>query len=584
MSGPTHNNNHKLVVGIDFGTTFSGIAWAHTDSLRPDRRVWIDDWPSSRSTHGGVTSSKVPTLLRYLGNNRIEWGFQIPHDVQPREVLSLFKLGLEPDRFQRPVDDIGKSLNLENVDRNITDYLSGIFGHFVHIIHSQIGRSIFENSSVQFVLTVPAIWSENAKQRTLEAFERVPNLPSIHSTSLLSEPEAAAIAAIQELVRTDLKIDDSFVVVDAGGGTVDLITYTITNLHPLLEVVEATAGTGDICGSSRINDRFAQLLTARFENEEDWNEELLHDAVEYFERRTKKVFNMGSLTQHEQFSMPMSGLGRNPTLGINRRGRLSLRAEELHMLFEPEILRTIQLVKEQIALTSVPIRKILLVGGFGSSMYLKERLQIAINEDASISNDIEILQPPNAWVSVVNGAVLKGLSLVRPTNFDVPVVKARTGRKHYGHEWGEIYKASQHLSLHSKRYWDGKNGTWRVPVMNWIIKRGDLVSEDQPFITRYTLGQPVSWGRFNSLTCTVYADQSSDVAPLARNDNVQVLCRVTADLRNIPEAQMERKMGVDGIMYYDLHVQLEAVYRSASTEYALIYKGQRYQTVTAEYV
>lgn len=81
---------------------------------------------------------------------------------------------------------------------------------------------------------------------------------------------------------------------------------------------------------------------------------------------------MGSLTQHEQFSMPMSGLGRNPTLGINRRGRLSLRAEELHMLFEPEILRTIQLVKEQIALTSVPIRKILLVGGFGSSMYLKE--------------------------------------------------------------------------------------------------------------------------------------------------------------------------------------------------------------------
>lgn len=235
--------------------------------------------------------------------------------------------GLEPDRFQRPVDDIGKSLNLENVDRNITDYLSGIFGHFVHIIHSQIGRSIFENSSVQFVLTVPAIWSENAKQRTLEAFERVPNLPSIHSTSLLSEPEAAAIAAIQELVRTDLKIDDSFVVVDAGGGTVDLITYTITNLHPLLEVVEATAGTGDICGSSRINDRFAQLLTARFENEEDWNEELLHDAVEYFERRVS-VDSLLLLFYNVAYDLPVSLDKKGLQHGIPNAARTILHANE----------------------------------------------------------------------------------------------------------------------------------------------------------------------------------------------------------------------------------------------------------------
>ncbi|KAI1759127.1 hypothetical protein GGR53DRAFT_471636 [Hypoxylon sp. FL1150] len=584
MSRPAHGNDHKLVVGLDFGTTYSGIAWAHTNIVGTDRRVWIEDWPSSRSTHGGVTSSKVPTLLRYLENDRVEWGFQIPHDVPPQEVLSLFKLGLEPDGFKRPIDAIGKSLNLGNVDRNITDYLSGLFGHFIHKIHSQIGRSTFESSPVQFVLTVPAIWSENAKQRTLEAFERVPNLPSGHSTSLLSEPEAAAIAAVQELVRHDLHINDSFVVVDAGGGTVDLITYTITNIHPMLEVVEATAGTGDICGSSRINDRFVQLLTSRFENEEGWNEDLLHDAVEYFERRTKKAFNMGSITHHERFSIPVGGLGRNTALGINRIGRLSLRAEELHMLFEPEIVRTIQLVKEQISLTSVPIRKILLVGGFGASIYLKERLQVAIDDDRSISNGIEILQPPNAWVSVVNGAVLKGLSLVRPTNFDVPVVKARTGRKHYGHEWGVIYNAEKHLSLYSERYYDGADGDWRVPVMHWIIKRGDRVAEDQPFINEYCVNKPVAFGRVRSLTCTVYADQSSDVAPLARNGNVQVLCRVRANLDGIPETELERKVGVDGIMYYQLDVQLEAVYRSASTEYTLIYKGKRYQTVTAEYV
>lgn len=40
------------------------------------------------------------------------------------------------------------------------------------------------------------------------------------------------------------------------------------------------------------------------------------------------------------------------------------------MFFEPDIIRIIQLVKEQIAMANVPIRKVLLVGGYGSSMYL----------------------------------------------------------------------------------------------------------------------------------------------------------------------------------------------------------------------
>lgn len=193
--------------------------------------------------------------------------------------------GLDPARFRRPVEDLGKPLNFENVDQNITDYLSGLYQHFQRTVQRQIGQPVFNSVPLHFVLTVPAIWSENARQRTLNAFERVPNLPVGHITTLVSEPEAAAISSIQQLVKPDLKLGDSLVVVDAGGGTVDLITYTITSLDPMLEVVEATEGTGDFCGSSRINDRFIQLITSRFSSEEGWNEDVLHDAVDHFETK-----------------------------------------------------------------------------------------------------------------------------------------------------------------------------------------------------------------------------------------------------------------------------------------------------------
>lgn len=88
---PTHDTAHRLVVGIDFGTTYSGVGWAHT-AMQRNTSTWITNWPSNRSNSGRMYSAKVPTQLRYLSDNQVEWGYQIPHDVPPQDVLSLFKL------------------------------------------------------------------------------------------------------------------------------------------------------------------------------------------------------------------------------------------------------------------------------------------------------------------------------------------------------------------------------------------------------------------------------------------------------------------------------------------------------------
>jgi molecular chaperone DnaK (HSP70) len=81
--------DRKIIVGIDFGTTFSGIAWAETH--RHDRRSAITSWPVSKTILAGETSEKVPTRLWY-NKNKTEWGFTIPPAAPAEEIIEWFKL------------------------------------------------------------------------------------------------------------------------------------------------------------------------------------------------------------------------------------------------------------------------------------------------------------------------------------------------------------------------------------------------------------------------------------------------------------------------------------------------------------
>lgn len=166
----------------------------------------------------------------------------------------------------------------------------------------------------------------------------------------------------------------------------------------------------------------------------------------------------------ETYTIPMGGLANNKALGISR-GRFSLKASDLQGIFEPVVLEVISLVKEQIASSNVPIRAVLLVGGFGASNYLKERLRNAIDKK------IQVMQPPNAWQAVVQGAVMKGLANSAPDDLTMVKIKNRKARKHYGTEWRSRYDEKLHSHLKSKRQWCGLDGCYKIHAMEWFIQR-----------------------------------------------------------------------------------------------------------------
>ncbi|CAG7988192.1 unnamed protein product [Penicillium salamii] len=68
----THDTRPRLIIGLDFGTTWSGIAWG-LESCPGDVEV-IQSWPSD----GNKTTEKVPTLLAYR-DSKLAWGHQVDH-------------------------------------------------------------------------------------------------------------------------------------------------------------------------------------------------------------------------------------------------------------------------------------------------------------------------------------------------------------------------------------------------------------------------------------------------------------------------------------------------------------------------
>lgn len=88
----------------------------------------------------------------------------------------------------------------------------------------------------------------------------------------------------------------------------------------------------------------------------------------------------------------MPGLRDNPAYGV-RRGRLCLTGSDVSKIFEPVVKEVISLVKGQIAATRAEVKAVLMVGGFGQSVFLRDSIRSAVADQG-----IEVMQSPNGFV------------------------------------------------------------------------------------------------------------------------------------------------------------------------------------------
>lgn len=117
---------------------------------------------------------------------------------------------------------------------------------------------------------------------------------------MISEPEAAAVYALSALDPHGIKIGDTIMICDAGGGTVDLISYKISSLKPILKLAEASPGSGSLCGASFLNRRFGEYLEKKLGNEPGWDEEVMEEVRRStFQILEKQLTNRKALKRFE---------------------------------------------------------------------------------------------------------------------------------------------------------------------------------------------------------------------------------------------------------------------------------------------
>ena len=404
----------------------------------------ISRWPGGNN----VTSDKVPSELAYsesaavsqavdwslisdafdttalrssladsVGSSNepcLRWGFQLRPD-EPR--LRCVKLFLDP-RQELPAfvskSEIKQLLAKSGKDAVsvVADYLAQIYKHTQSELTKRYGALFMQTTDVQWVLTVPAIWSDAAKDATLTAARKAGMGPEL---TLISEPEAAAVYTLQAIQPNHLKVGDNFVVCDAGGGTVDLISYEIKQTRPL-RIEESAEGSGACCGAAMLNTKFEDLIREKmganaFANLCRNKSRSWLTALKYFEDYVKRNFD---ITAPVDFNIPFPGLADDEKVGIDQ-GFLTLSNREVADLFKPIMNNVIALVEGQVKKVESKgkvVAGVVLVGGFGQSGCLYKALKHKYTgelEGYRADAAFEVLQPANAWTAVVRGAVLRGM-------------------------------------------------------------------------------------------------------------------------------------------------------------------------------
>ncbi|KAH8654245.1 hypothetical protein BGZ61DRAFT_500616 [Ilyonectria robusta] len=546
----------RVVISLDFGTTFSGIAYAFCNPAKKPVVTTIVDWPGLE----GRTQPKTPTKISYAPDDakQFKWGGQLDWED---DCVCGVKLLLDPDQPEPLYLPTGnKKKEIKRLPKNPVDvagdFIGAIYTHAMTKIESKVPREYFLLCEKQFVLTVPAVWSDKAKDNTLRAAKKA----GIHPVSLIKEPEAAALYTMYSQERA-LGIGDAFVLCDAGGGTVDLITYEVVATRPGLELAEVVPGSGGMAGSLGLNKRFAEAVQDLV-GEEEWIKlkkgKGWRKAYEEFDQYVKRRF-LGDTEEEYLINFPQAGLEDNPFEGL-KNDCWAMTGARVKQVFDPLVNDILRLVDEQAKNALIKrqgrgIKGIFLVGGFGASQYLKECIQKA-------HPDVQVIQPDDAWAAILKGAVLSRLP-------HQAVVVSTQATHHYGVAALSIYEPAIDKG--------------RPTEMTWYIYIGEDLKRDQMMKFSFYRTLNADYNNDDLIFTDKLITCVSPIPPNHPTQDTKENCTLQADLRDVDRALFKQKTGIGGLTYYEVHYDLAVSTQAANMKFWLEFQGKEAGSVNADY-
>ncbi|KAJ3032586.1 Heat shock 70 kDa protein 12A [Rhizophlyctis rosea] len=258
---------------------------------------------------------------------------------------------------------------------------------------------------VVYCLTVPAMWEDEQKDIMRQAAVEAGIIEKFHSSNLfiVTEPEAATHYALKQTgtaAAFDLTEGDLYMVCDAGGGTVDLTIHEVIGDGKLREL----DCRGATCGSSRVDDAFYILL------EEKLGERNVA-ALKAAGKSLYSAFNIEWLSRKHNFTgdntpvaldIPLANYNALPGPAHEKPTQIDFSIEDFQAIFEGPARASLLLI-EQLLGNHPGVTKIVLVGGFATSEYLRNRIA------QWFSSQVRLVNVNDPQAAVVKGAVLCGM-------------------------------------------------------------------------------------------------------------------------------------------------------------------------------
>ncbi|XP_078325400.1 heat shock 70 kDa protein 12A-like isoform X2 [Crassostrea virginica] len=312
------------------------------------------------------------------------------------------------------------------------------------------------------------------------------------------EPEAASLYCMHLPVHRDsenstfgiFKSGSKYMVVDAGGGTIDITVHEVQHNGTLKELHKANGGNW---GGTKVDSSFRSLLASIVGNDviEAFTTDHKYDYLELlrdFEAKKKTI--TPKLAEKVTFKVPINLLetfrevnpGKNikavVTSNARFKDKLTWTGDKLRMeanltkaLFDESCKKIVDHMHQLFRLRNVKdVSTIILVGGFAESAMLQETVRGAFRNK-------KVIVPQDAGLAVLKGAVLYG--------HQPKTISARVCKYTYGVESLTVFDKSIHPQS-KKVLIDGVE--FCRNIFNVHVSVGKLIKVGEPQVNRvYTV-------------------------------------------------------------------------------------------------
>ncbi|PVF92761.1 hypothetical protein CPB86DRAFT_877647 [Serendipita vermifera] len=486
-SDKAYEGEEKIIIAMDIGTTQSAVSFSHlcTDDYPVVRLV--TKWPGQENSTG---DAKIPTLVAYQNGSPHFFGVEAAGYIgdDDYEMAQWFKLHLHPSSMKEsdlpppfgysaeamPQIEIPALPTGVDLYRVYTDYMKYLYEHTreFFIGSTPNGDNIWNRlqSNIMFIFCHPNGWDVSQQGfltacavqagmiKTAEASTRV---------SFVSEGEASVHYALAYTPSNSwLQPGGNFLVVDAGGSTIDSNFYECSSIAPL-KLKEVHRSECIQIGGVFVDRAARKLLEKKLATSAKFNsEEIISEMTGIFEQKTKRLFG-GSLPSN------VIHFGRNSDNDREHgilKGKLTLSNEEIASTFEESIRRTVQNCIK--ILGNQTTRHLLLVGGFGESPYLRTKIT---EEFRPLGTEVIVVDQPSKKAAA-EGAIIWNLKRA---------VALRVCRFTLGIRMDTVYNhdLQEHRDrMHQTYIWG--DGTQRLHTFGEWIGKGTPV-EDGWEVTKY---------------------------------------------------------------------------------------------------